>query len=377
MLPNLKSTRKPQTVYQTIIGDARLQYIRTSDLFETYNTTLCFKDGTDDPRMQEEKNVKKCVCLHGWHGTDCGQPEVVWRAIMASKQNIKLKLRRASRRIIYTFNVNDYNSAIAEVIVEELYRVIDYFVICDFSNAEDNFRHKLAKGLLGPQQNKIIYVNIAAKARKPGRVISKYIWDRVNGIVKNMRDDDIYVTTEAEQILNSRALMFLKLYDGWPQPIGFRLRWSVFGFYWQHPSKTMITVGASTIGLTREAYRTNSMVLQGEFQDETSERDVLGLVIGDLNHYGGWYCNYCQAPANIIISLSCDTKKAKQLRYDKNADVAYIEDLIGTGVWLNGKTNLLRAYKSREMYFAPNTVLANTWKYDWLVENFYAKLDYY
>lgn len=375
MLPNAKTSRKP--VYQTIMGDARLQYVRTSDLFETYNTTLCWKKGVDDRRTREEKDLSRCVCSHGWHGADCGQPEVVWRAIMASKQNIKLKLRRAARRIIYAFSVNDFNSAIAEVIVEELYNVVDFFVIYDFSNAEDNFRHKLVKGLLGPQQNKIIYINAASKARKPSRVISKYIWDRVNGIVKNMRDDDIYVTTEVEQVLNSRALMFLKVYDGWPQPIGFRLRWSVFGFFWQHPSRTTITVGASTVGLTRETYRTNSMVLQRDFTSETSERDVLGLVIGDLNHYGGWYCNYCQAPANIIIALRRDTSKSKELRFEKNADVPFVEDLIGTGVWLDGKTNLLRAYKSRDPYFAPETVLANTWKYDWLVDNFYAKLDYY
>ncbi|XP_043277697.1 beta-1,4-mannosyl-glycoprotein 4-beta-N-acetylglucosaminyltransferase [Venturia canescens] len=377
VLPNTKVNRKSSPIYQTITGEARLQYVRTMDLFEVYNTTLCWKSGLDEVRMRDEKTMDRCLCKLGWHGADCGQPEVVWRAIMASKQTIKLSRRRAARRLIYTFNVNDYNSAIAEVIVEELYHVVDFFVICDLSNAEDNFRHKLSKGLVGPQQNKIIYVNVAAKARKPSRVLFKYIWDRINSIVKNIRDDDIYVTTQPEEILNARALMFLKIYDGWPQPIGFRLRWSVYGFYWQHPAKTMISVGASTIGLAREYFRTNSMLIRHDIDGEDSERDVLGLVIGDLNHYGGWYCHYCQAPANIIMGIRHDNVKSKIAKYDKNVDVPYVEELIGTGLWHDGKTNLLRAYKSRDSYFAPETVLTNTWKYDWLVDNFYAKLDYY
>lgn len=201
-------------------------------------------------------------------------------------------------------------------------------------------------------------------------------------IVKNIRDDDIYVTTDAEQILNSRALMFLKMYDGWPQPIGFRLRWSVFGFFWQHPAKTTtITVGACTVGLMREAHlRPSSLVLDkpggdgGIANNEVSES--LGLVIGDLNHYGGWYCQFCQDPANIIQAVR-EKNKTKELSLDRSVDVPFIEDLIGAGTWFDEKTSLLRAYKSRESYYAPETVMNETWKYDWLVENFYAKMDYY
>lgn len=363
--------------YQTISGETYLNDIRTFKLFRIYNHTTCWKDGVDDRKMRTNEISEKCICNQGWHGTDCGQPEVVWRAIMASKQNIKLKHRKIARRIIHTFYLNEYNSAIAEVIVEELYDVVDLFVICDFNGAEDNFHHKLSKGLLQREQNKILYINAATKSRKPSRVLSKYIWEKVKTVVQNFRDDDIYVMTEPEQILNSRALMFLKVYDGWPQPIGFRLRWLIYGFYWQHPLKTTITLNAYTIGLMHEAYKSNSIILQQQLLEETSERDVLGLVIGDLNHYGGWYCYLCQAPANIIINLRTTSKSEKMPKIEKRIDVPFIEDLIGSGLWIDGKTNLLRVSKSHDLYFAPETVLNNTWKYDWLIENFYAKLDYY
>ncbi|XP_008556928.1 beta-1,4-mannosyl-glycoprotein 4-beta-N-acetylglucosaminyltransferase isoform X2 [Microplitis demolitor] len=370
----IKQTPKPTT--RTINGEIKLRDTRTSEFFIIKNETGCWKEGLDEDKMKTVgRELDRCICKQGWHGADCGEPEVVWRAIMASKQNIKLTRRRTSRRLIYVFSVHDFNSAIAEVIVEELYRVVDLFVICDFSNSEENFKHKLAKGLLEPQQNKILYINAAGKARKPMRVISRFIWEKISVQVKNIKHDDIYVMTDSEEILNWRALMFLKVYDGWPQPIGFRLRWSVFGFFWRHPLKTTITVGACTVGFIYNAFRTNAAVLR-QLTDETSERDNLGLVIGDLNHYGGWYCHYCQAPANIVNLLQREGKN-KVPDGTKNLDVVFIEDLIGGGVWIDGKTNLLRAYRSRESYFSPETVIANAFKYDWLVDNFYAKLDYY
>ncbi|OXU29261.1 hypothetical protein TSAR_007506 [Trichomalopsis sarcophagae] len=379
----------PQAYYENksmelriVTGETTLRDVKTFRLFQAYNQTLCWRGGVNDRRMRrdavdQQSASDRCSCNQGWHGSDCGQPEVVWRAIMASKQNVRLKRRKVARRVIHTFYIHDHNSAIAEVIVEELYPVVDLFVVCDFSLAEDNFRHKLAKGFLAEQQDKILYVNVASKVRKPARVISKYVWERVKKVVKNIRDDDIYVTTDAEQILNARALMFLKSYDGWPQPIGFRLRWSVFGFFWQHPLKTTITIGACTVGLMREAHRFNSLVLEKELTNEVdTERENLGLVIGDLNHYGGWYCQFCQGPANIIVALRAKNK-TRELVIERNVDVPFVEDLIGTGMWFDEKTSLLRAYKSRESYYAPETVMNKTWKYDWLVENFYAKLDYY
>lgn len=374
--PKIQLTiHKKFPIYQTINEEVVLNEIKTFTLFEVYNHTICWKHGVDDQKMRSSEDLQKCICIHGWHGSDCGQPEVVWRAIMASKQNVNLKHRKIARRIIHTFFLHEHNSAIAEVIVEELYNVVDLFVICDFSNAEDNFHHKLLKGLLQQKQKKILYINIATKMHKPSRIVSKYIWDKLKTVVRNLRDDDIYITTEPEQILNSRALMFLKVYNGWPQPIGFRLRWSVYGFFWQHPLKTTITVGACTIGLMREAYQSNSIMLE-QLEGDLSERDSLGLVIGDLNHYGGWYCYLCQAPANIITNLH-NKVKSKEIQIEKTIDVPFIEDLIGSGLWLDGKTNLLRVSKSQDLYFAPETILNNTWKYDWLVENFYAKLDYY
>ncbi|XP_043478391.1 beta-1,4-mannosyl-glycoprotein 4-beta-N-acetylglucosaminyltransferase [Leptopilina heterotoma] len=360
---------------QTVNGEFTLKDTKTSAFFENYADFSCWKDGVND-RIMRKNCTRKCVCNQGWHGSDCGQPEVVWRAIMASKQLVKLKQRKWMRRIIYTLCINQYNSAISEIIVQELYSVVDLFIICDSSNSEFNFNYSLAKGLLKSQQRKILYINTFTKARKPFKLIFKYIWDKIHNTIKNIRDDDIIVMTDPEEILNSKALMFLKTYDGWSQPIGFRLRWLVFGFFWQHPLKTTIKKGAFTIGFMQEAYRNNNILLQKELVDENIERDELGLVIGDLNHYGGWYCHYCQVPKNIMFSIKCKTNP-RNINSEAIIDISYIEELIGMGMWLNGKTSLLRVPRSQDIYFAPEIVLNNSIKYDWLLQNFYVKVDYY
>ncbi|XP_051153523.1 beta-1,4-mannosyl-glycoprotein 4-beta-N-acetylglucosaminyltransferase [Leptopilina boulardi] len=362
---------------QTINGEFTLKDTKTIKFFETYSNFLCWKDGVNNRGMRKNSTIysKKCICNQGWHGSDCGQPEVVWRAIMATKQLVKLKQRKWMRRIIYTLCINQYNSAISEIIVKELYNVVDLFIICDSSDSEYNFNYSLAKGLLKVEQKKILYINTFTKVEKPFKLIFKYIWNKIHSVIKNIRDDDIIVMTDPEQILNSKALMFLKTYDGWSQPIGFRLRWLVFGFFWQHPLKTTIKKGAFTIGFMQEAYRNNNLLLQKELVDENSERDELGLVIGDLNHYGGWYCHYCQIPENIMSSIKWKNN-SKIINPDIIIDKNYIEELIGMGMWLNGKTSLLRVPRYQDFYFAPEVVLNNSQKYDWLLQNFYVKLDY-
>jgi hypothetical protein len=132
------------TTLRTIATETSLREAKTFRMFEAYNETLCWRGGVNERRSRREA-TERCACIQGWHGSDCGQPEVVWRAIMASKQKVRLKRRKLARRLVHAFYVRDHSSAIAEVIVEELYPVVDLFVVCDFSLAEDNFRHKLGK----------------------------------------------------------------------------------------------------------------------------------------------------------------------------------------------------------------------------------------
>lgn len=195
--------------------------------------------------------------------------------------------------------------------------------------------------------------------------------------MKNLRNDDLILASQNNEIPNRDALRFLKNYDQWPQPVKFRYRWSAFGFFWVHPSKTITAGGLCTISYLKETFNNKFMFLTDN--KTMSNPAYKGMVLGDLNHYGGWYCEYCTDPIKIVEFLASKPKCV--INWEKidhqRIDQAYIEDLIENGVYIDGKTQLYRAHKYRDNYFAPKFVNNNNWKYDFLLINFYSKMDYY
>lgn len=231
----------------------------------------------------------------------------------------------------------------------------------------DYLQRKLDNKFFKEYQNKILYI------KEDG----DNLWIRIKPYLKNLRNDDIILSSDIHEIPNRDALVFLKFYDHWPQPIKFRMRWSVFGFYWIHPSKTLITGGACTTSFLKQTFNNNLRLLTDN--KTISSLAHKGLLLGDLNHAGGWFCEYCNDASLIVDYLA--TKPKNVINWDKidhqKIDNTYIEDLIGNGVYIDGKTQLVKAHKYRDNYFAPKFVVDHEWKYDLLMINFYAKLEYY
>ena len=46
------------------------------------------------------------------------------------------------------------------------------------------------------------------------------------------RADDVFLLLDADELPTVEALMFLKVFDGWTEPVKFGFRWTVFGFFW-------------------------------------------------------------------------------------------------------------------------------------------------
>ena len=51
-------------------------------------------------------------------------------------------------------------------------------------------------------------------------------------LIDGLRDDDIFLLLDADELPTAEALLFLKLFDGWREPVRFGFRWTVFGFFW-------------------------------------------------------------------------------------------------------------------------------------------------
>jgi len=98
-------------------------------------------------------------------------------------------------------------------------------------------------------------------------------------------------------------------------------------------------------------------------------------VVGDLNHFGGWRCQFClDSPEDVLLEAQSSKDKSWNLQ-GKLVDAEYVSELVGQGLWVDGKTQLVRASPSREQdYYAPASVRHGHFGH--LLHNLYEKLDY-
>ena len=73
----------------------------------------------------------------------------------------------------------------------------------------------------------------------------------------DVREDDLFLYTDGDELPRPEILQFFKLYDGWSQPVAFQYKWSIYGFFWQvdgkvygaysRPIPSMVSQGVCTI----------------------------------------------------------------------------------------------------------------------------------
>lgn len=348
---------QPRYTYHTGSSRIFLKSISSRRSFMDFNSSLCYTNGTDIVSMERSSINWECRCLPGWHGKDCGEPEVIWRAFLTYRKPLKITGPRTfQRRIIYIFEVNKFSLVSTEIRINELGYIIDLFIL--YEEGQTNFfLNKLKNNFIKPFHNKILYLN-------------DYDIHSFLSYIRNVRDDDIILTSGENEIPNKIAINFLKFYNKWPEPLHFRLRWSVFGYFWIHPIKTIIMGGAASVGYFRETLNSKLEMLR-------TLQTNKGIILGDLNHYGGWFCEYCYDAQQILEFLSTNKKVNFTQIGRQKIDNAFIEDVIENGLYIDGKTELIRSRRYHETYFAPYYVMENDWKYDFLMLNLYSKIDYY
>lgn len=180
-------TTRNKVTYQTIHNKIWFKLVESSSLYIDFNTSLCYKHGSDLKVMKQSKNVIwKCKCLNGWHGSDCAQPEVIWRALLAYRKPIQLKgPRKYLRRIIYLLEVDEFAETSVEIRINDLNSSIDLFVLYEDQGSQ-YFRRKLDSDFLKEFHSKILYVQFANR---------KDIWKIIKRLFVNLQDDDIIVVS--------------------------------------------------------------------------------------------------------------------------------------------------------------------------------------
>lgn len=297
--------------------------------FKKTNETICFKGGFSSVIEG------RCMCSRGWHGPDCGQPEVVWRALVAARPTLPTPIRRTEpRRLVYILSTTEPDNSIAEIAVGEVATVAELIVVLASNGWKERKGH-LPVVLLG------------------ARVLVLSSDSEWRNTVADLHPDDIVVSGGGDIIPSAHTLQFLKLYDGWPQPVFFRMRWNIYGFFWLHPERTQTKPGA------------NLAAGGGRGQP---------FVIGDLNHCGGWLCTLCSAPNSLIDGLSNVEPVLGKLPPIVNSQI--IQEAIGAGVSLDERIQLIPTSRIHDPEYAPPFALNNSEYFDLLLTNSYKQSDY-
>ncbi|KAH8276415.1 hypothetical protein KR018_005702 [Drosophila ironensis] len=312
----------------------------------------------------------QCRCSSGWHGRDCGQPEIIWRALMTHNRASKpLQLIEASssylHRMFYMLELGAWEHISLELLelqVRVLLEVVDYFLIYYVSNTS---RDRSLESLLGPQTNYLALRCPTAGNCSSSQAYSHFrrqLWAQC-GV--QMQAQDLLLHGDSRTVYAPAALKFLKYYAKDVAPLRFRLKYNVYGFFWQHPQKTLLSGVISSLGhmhsVQMDAHRLEKLATS---------------TLGDLNHYGGWSCEFCLPPEQIVLLIQSSRQHQLSVRLPndtRNAhiDAAYMQQLIANGFHIDGSTKLARLREQSEKYFAPEEALQHSSQYGQLLVNLY------
>ena len=203
-----------------------------------------------------------------------------------------------------------------------------------------------------------------------------------------LRNDDIFILNNADELPQREAILFLKLHSGYPEPIGLYFHKTVYGFFWSDSSKTL-THSATTIGFLKEILIYKAATLRQASYDvsllnRTTVKNVLKSLgtdtvefwpwyVGNDYRPAGWHCSWCCTPACIIMKL-LSAPNSDQPRWGDFAEklnLTYVKQLIGQGLWFD-EDREFKPVNTSYAWFAPRRVLENAKKFQHLLTNPYS-----
>jgi len=183
------------------------------------------------------------------------------------------------------------------------------------------------------------------------------------------------------------VLLFLKLYDGYPEPVALTLRWSIYGYFWQkhEEGRELATriVAAASMKMMGQVYDNQVMAMRTNhwqegpianyLQQQQDQQDQPWSVwtIGRVGSYSGHHCSWCYRPEGIRLKLT-SAQKDDQPRwgdYAQKLDLKYISQLIATGTWFDAKERFVLTSCSSDRQFAPAYVLNNPQRFAYLIHH--------
>jgi len=390
----------------------KVKQLSSDEYFVKVSENLhCFTEGTDFYRTQLhlEKSgsslaTDECQCLAGYHGTDCGIPSVAWNSRFRNATlRRRLTRRTHPRRVVNGFPVL-HELTLTQARLEELGDVVEVFLLAESTYSAHGdpkptyVLDALNKDFLHKYHDQILHVLVdffPPEAENSSHIADNYLrlWMGKLGIprIDGLEDDDLFIMNDADEIPKRDLILFLKLYDGFTEPIGLSLRWSIFGFFWKRKKpqnflasllnvkseETVDMFSVATMGLVRDVMQDNVYLIRkgealnhGDFNTRltTYQQRHPGLydpwLAGKAGDYAGWHCSWCLSPRNIQLKLA-SAQKGDLPRwgdYPEKTNLSYIRSLIQRGRWFDDSAPFFLADPRAPLY-APPFLLARKQRY--------------
>ena len=220
-------------------------------------------------------------------------------------------------------------------------------------------------------QNKILYIS-HVDGFPPGYVKNGWLADEyvrkvmsTRGLkrIKGLRDDDLFLNFDADEIPKPEVIAFLKFHDYPGDPIKLFMKHEVYGFFWWQNDGTNLVVGSS-IRFLRDVCENNAICLRRNLIFNPKMMHFPGekriFSIGKSTLYGGHHCSWCfnaEGIRNKLINAQ-QNDKPRWGDYPEKLDLGYINSLIKGGEWFNGKFPFIRAkLTSAENDYAPEYIM--------------------
>ena len=199
-------------------------YCLKDDTFSKYFTTqnhkhYCLKEGTEFIL----KNGSECFCRSPWHGPFCSMHDVVFKSNYPHEYGYMYQ--SPPRRLIYAFPFAQEFDML-ETRFNEYGDIVDLYIIVESNYTASGqpkprrLLNRLRKGEFKDYQHKILYVSLdyfPKKAYYNGWLIDgllrNTIADHGLDLVDNLRDDDVFFISDADELPVHEALLFLKLHQ--------------------------------------------------------------------------------------------------------------------------------------------------------------------
>lgn len=220
-------------------------------------------------------------------------------------------------------------------------------------------------GFLSEFQDQILYIHLKSIPRNyindgwlAEAYLRNYMSNKALERLKNLSDQDLFLSFDADEIPKMDVLTFLKWHQNVPSVFQFNLRWSVFKFYWVNPGeKSNHIIGGSTVQYLRDHCSNQVYQLRARKCIANFHSDVFEM--GTDGNYAGHHCSWCYDPSGIRIKL-ISAQKADGPRwgdYPEKLDLSYIITLIQDGKWFDGSKPFKLILQSEEPDFAPLQIL--------------------